>query len=135
VSIVLDKIKQELNANSTKFENAFREFSSVSHLDTKDTRYQEALADLTQAMRSLESSVEDATEAQKYGGRGGGTGGQDGDEYQGRMQRYNKYAGVATAALGTALAATTAYQSTGLAFDKALYGKQAELAQTPSSLP
>lgn len=120
---VLDKIRSDLNANNEKFTQVFQEYSSKSALDPSSDEYKEYMSRLTNAMKSLEDSIDAAKEGSRNappppGGGGGGF-----------TDMINRWGGVAGAVGGLAVGGAQAYYSVSAAYQNALHGRQLEQAQ------
>lgn len=127
---VLDKIKNDLNSNNDKFTQLFREYTSKSALDPTSDEYKEYMARLTEAMKSLEGSIDASNEAQKNAGAIIAAGGGGGTGMLGRLggmaQRWGGFAG---SLIGAGAGVMSGYYSTTLDYERAIHGKQLEQGQ------
>lgn len=133
-ALILGAVQRELKKTGEDFTSALREFRNVADRPATDREYLNRLEGLKNAMGTLEGAVRETEAAQRGaaglpGGGGGGPGGM-----RGLLGKMSPYAAGIGAAFGAGVAGIGAYQTIGLAQDRAVSMGPLSLAQSQGSL-
>jgi len=128
--MVLSQLREDLSRQNQSLVDSIRNFREVSGKDQADPARQQALQALTSQMGTFEAAREQAMAAERVARPGGGDGGGRRRALEGLAGGFTRGAAAIGAGVGAVGGMALTYQHAALATERAVYGRELQLAET-----